>query len=101
MRFGLTQVSTQLSEHLEKTKASESASGRVTRSTSQVIRDLNYTIPKINQASEVQSTSTEEDSAKEDNNEKPTMEIDDEGFKIPQRLSILPKRNWTLKVIRK
>ncbi len=96
-KFGLTQVPTQLSEHLEKTKTSEAESGRVTRSASQVLRNLNYTIPKIDPASELQSTSKEEDSMKEDEDRKPLVEIDYEGFKILQGIA----HNTKKRVIRK
>ncbi len=37
MKFGLTQVSRQLSEHLEQTKASADQGGRITRSAAQVL----------------------------------------------------------------
>ncbi len=37
MKFGLTQVSRQLSQHLEQTKASADQGGRITRSAAQVL----------------------------------------------------------------
>ncbi len=81
-------MSPQLSQHLEQTKASAHQGGRVTRSAAQVLKELNYTIPKIDYSSEVQSSSKDYDSTKEDDNdEEPKVEIDEEGFKIPQGTS--------------
>ncbi len=47
-------------------------------SAAQALKGLNYTI---------QSTSKDYDSAKEDDDKKATVKIDDEGFKIPQRIA--------------
>ncbi len=52
-KFGLSQVATQLSKHLEQTKTSTDQSGRVTRSAAQVLKDLNYTIPRLDPASDI------------------------------------------------
>ncbi len=52
------------------------------------MKELNYTIPKIDSTYDVQSSSKDYDSTKEDDNEeKPYVEIDDEGFKILQGTS--------------
>ncbi len=48
------------------------------------MKDLKYTIPRLDPASNVQSTSKEETTKKADDEEKPKAETDDEGFKIPQ-----------------
>ncbi len=99
-KFGLTQVSTQLSQHLEQTKATVHQGGRVTWSTAQVLKKLNYTIPKIDSASDIQSSSKDYDSTKEDeDDEKPKVEIDDDRFKIPQGTSHCNKRNWRLTIV--
>ncbi len=83
-KFGQTQISTQMSEYLEKTKALATDAGRTTQSAAQVLKGLNYTIPKKDPASDVQSTSKDYDSTKEDNDVKAKVEIDNEGFKILQ-----------------
>ncbi len=88
MKFGLTQVSTQLLQHLEQTKASADQGGRVTQSAAQVLKELNYTIPTIDSASDIQSSSKYYDSMKEaDDDEKPKVEIDDKGLQILQGTS--------------
>ncbi len=88
MKFVLTQVLTQLSQHLEQTKASADQGGRVIRSTAQVLKELNYTIPKIDSAYDFQSSSKDYDSTKEDDDdEKPKVKTDDKWFKIPQGTS--------------
>ncbi len=56
----------------------------VTLSAAQVMMDLKYTIPRINTASNVQSTLKEDITKKADDEEKPKAETDDEGFKIVQ-----------------
>ncbi len=92
-KFGLSQVSTQLSKHLEQTKTSTDYGGRVSRSAAQVLKDLNYTIPRIDPASDIQSSSKDYDTTKDSNgDEKPKVEIDDEGFKIPQGTSHRDKK---------
>ncbi len=83
-KFGQTQVKTQLFAYLEKTKAKAAGAGTTTVSAAQVLKGLNYTIPKKDPASNVQSTSKDYDSTKEDDDEKANMKIDYEGFKIPQ-----------------
>ncbi len=55
-------------------------------SATQVLKGLNYIIPKKDPASNVQSTSKDYDSMKEDNNEKAKVKID-EGFKIRQGIA--------------
>ncbi len=88
MKFGLTQVLIQLSKHLEQTKASVDQGCSVTRSAAQDLTSLNYTIPKIDSASDIQSSSKDYDSTKEDDcDEKSKVEIDNEGFKILQGTS--------------
>ncbi len=87
-----TMKSTQRSKHLEQTKASAAQGGRVTRSTPQVLKELNYTIPKIDSASDIKSSSKDYDSTKKDDgDEKPKVEID-ERFKIPQGTSYCNKK---------
>ncbi len=88
VKFGLIQVLTQLLEHLEQTKSSSTdQSSWVTRSAAQVLKDLHYTIPRLNPASDVGSTSKEETMTKADDEDKQKVEIDGEGFKIPQRIA--------------
>ncbi len=88
MKFGLSQVLTQLSEHVEQTKASATnLGGRVTQSAAQIMNELNYTIPIKDPASDVESSSKDYDSMKEDDDEIQKIEIDNEGFKIPQGTS--------------
>ncbi len=73
---------------MEQTKTSTDQSGRVTRSAAQVLKDLNYTIPRIDPTSDIQSSLKDYDMTKDsDGDEKPKVEIDDEGFKIPQGTS--------------
>ncbi len=79
---------TQLSEHLELTKSlMTDYSSWVTRSAAQVMKDLKCTIPRLDSASDVQSTSKEEATTKADDKEKHKVETDDEGFKIPQGIA--------------
>ncbi len=59
-------MSTQLSEHLQRAQASSSTanaltdlSSMVTRSAAQVLKDFNYTIPKVNPVAAVKATSKE------------------------------------------
>ncbi len=85
--FGQTKKQTQLSTHLEKAGAS-----KTTLSAAQALKGLNYTILKKDPASNVQSTSKDYDSAKEDDDEKATVKIDDEGFKIPQGIAHRKKK---------
>ncbi len=86
-KFGQTQVQTQLSTYLEKAQTRVAGASKTTVSATQVLKWLNYTIPKKDPASNVQSTSKDYDSAKEDDNEKAKLKIDDEGFKIPQGIT--------------
>ncbi len=44
---------------------------------------MGFTIPKKDPASNLQSTSKDYDSSKEDDDEKAPAKFDDEGFKIP------------------
>ncbi len=85
--FGQTQVQTQLSAFLEKAKAKTAGAGTTTVSATQVLKGLNYTIPKKDPTSNVQSTSKDYGSMKEDDGEKANVKIDDEGFKIPQGIA--------------
>ncbi len=48
------------------------------------MKDLKYTIPRLDLTSDIQSISKEEATTKADNEEKHKVETDDEGFKIPQ-----------------
>ncbi len=83
-KFGQTQVQTQLSTYLEKALTRVAGTSKTTVYAAQVHKGLNYTIPKKDPASNIQSTTKDYDSAKEDNDEKAKVKIDDEGFKIPQ-----------------
>ncbi len=56
-------------------------------SATQILKGLNYTIMKKDPASNVQSTSKEYDSTKEDDDEKVKVKIDNERFKIPQGIA--------------
>ncbi len=47
------------------------------------MKDLKYTIARLDPASNVQSTSKEETMKKADNEENHKAETDDEGFKVP------------------
>ncbi len=78
-KCGLSQVSTQLSKHLEQTKTSTAHGGRVTLIAAQVLKDLNYTIPRLDHKSDILSSSKDYDTTK--------VEIDDKGFKIQQGTS--------------
>ncbi len=91
-KFGQTQVQTQLSAYLEKVKAKAAGAGTTTVSAAQVLKGLNYKIPKKDPASNVQSTSKNYDSMKEDDNEKANVKIDDEGFKVPQGIAHYKKK---------
>ncbi len=85
LKFGLSQVPTQSPEHLQLTMSSSTdQNSRVTRSAAQVMKELNYTIPRINPASDIQSSSKEEATMMYDDEYRQKVEIDDEGFKIPQ-----------------
>ncbi len=53
---------------------------------------LNYTIPKKYPSSNVQPTSKDYDSAKEDDEEKAKVKNDDNGFKIPQGIAHRKKK---------
>ncbi len=48
------------------------------------MKELNYTIPRINPVSDIQSISKEDATMKDDDEDKQKVEIDDEGFKILQ-----------------
>ncbi len=91
-KFGQTQVQTQLSAYLEKVQTIVAGASKTTVSAAQVLKGLNYTIPKKDPASNFQSTSKDYDSGKEDNDEKATVTIDDEGFKIPQGIAHRKKK---------
>ncbi len=57
-----------------------------------MLKWLNYTILKKDPASNVQSTSKDYDSVKEDDDEKAKVKIDDEGFKIPKGIAHRKKK---------
>ncbi len=76
---------TQLSEHLQLTKSSSTDhNSRITQSAAQVMKELNYTILRINPASDIQSSLKEEAMTKDDDKDKQKVEIDDRAFKILQ-----------------
>ncbi len=81
-KFSQTQIQTQLSAYLVKAKAKAAGVGTTTVSAAQVLKGLNFTIPKKDPASNVQSTSKDYDLMKEDDDEKANVKINDEGFKI-------------------
>ncbi len=78
-KFGMNQVQTQLSEFIQNTLSDPdiliytTISRPITRSAAQVMKDLKYIIPKIDQASNVQSTTKEETMKKADDGEKPRI----------------------------
>ncbi len=90
--FGQTKVQTQLSAHLEKAKTIVAGASKTTVSAALALKGLNYTILKKDPGSNVQSTSKDFDSVKEDNNKQATVKIDDEGFKIPQGIAHQKKK---------
>ncbi len=90
--FGQTKVQTQLSVHLEKVQTIVAGASKTTVSGAQELKGLNFTIPKTDLASNVQSTSKDYDLAKEDDDEKATVKIADEGFKIPQGIAHRKKK---------
>ncbi len=99
-KFGLTQVSTQLSKHLEKTKNSTDEGGRVTRSASQVLMELNYTIPRKDPTSDTQSSSKDYDTMKDsDSNEKPRWKLMTKGLRFCKEHLMVIKRNWKLTIV--
>ncbi len=91
-KFGQTQVQTQLSAYLEKAKALAAGTDKTTLSASQVMKGMNYSIPKKEPASNIQSTSKEVDSTEGDDDEKVKVKTDDEGFKIPQGITHCKKK---------
>ncbi len=76
-KFGQNQLQIELSEYLEKAQTLASEAGKTTVSATQVQKGLNYTIPKKDPASNVQSTSKDYDLNKEEDNEKTKVKIDD------------------------
>ncbi len=76
-KFGQNQLQTRLSAYLEKAQTLASGAGKTTVSATQVLKGLNYTIPKKDLASNVQSTSKDYDSTKEEDDEKSKFKIDD------------------------
>ncbi len=86
-KFGQNQLQTRLYAYLEKAQTIASGAGKTTVSATQVLKGLNYTITKKDSASNVQSTSKDYDSTKEDDEKKAKVKIDDEGFKIPQGIA--------------
>ncbi len=91
-KFHQNQLQTRLSEYLEKVQTLASGAGKTTLSATQVLKGLNYTIPKKDLASNAQSTSKDYDSTKEEDDEKAKVKIDDEGFKIPQGIAHRKKK---------
>ncbi len=91
-KFCQTKIQTQLSTYLEKAQTIVEGASKITVSSAQAFKGLNYTIQKKNPASNVQSTSKDYDSAKEDDEEKVTVKIDDEVFKIPQGIAHCKKK---------
>ncbi len=79
-KFGQNQLQKQLYAYLEKALTLASGAGKTTVSATQVLKGLNYTFPKKDQASNVQSTSNDYDSTKEEDDEKAKVKIDEEGF---------------------
>ncbi len=77
---------------MEKAQTIVAGASKTTVSAAQVLKGLNYTIPKKDPASNVQSTSKGYDSAKEDDDEKAKVKIDDDGFKIPQGIAHRKKK---------
>ncbi len=77
-KFGQNQLQTGLSAYLEKDQTIASGAGKTTMSATQVLKGLNYTIPKKDPASNVQSTLKDYDSAKEDDDEKAKVKIEKE-----------------------
>ncbi len=92
-KFWLSQVQTQLSDYIQSTLSllnkltSTQTSRTITRSAIQVLKDLKYTIPRLDPASGIQSTSKEKTTTKADNEGKQKAEVDYEGFKIPQGIA--------------
>ncbi len=89
----LSQVQTLLSEYIQSTLSlldkltSTQTSRPVIRSAIQILKDLKYTIPRLDPASDIQSTSRENTMTKADDEEKQKAEVDDKGFKIPQGIA--------------
>ncbi len=94
-KFGQTQVQTQLSVYLEKAQTIVAGASKTTVSAAQALKGLNYTIPKKDPAFNIQSTSKDYDSAKEDDDEKTTVKMT-KGLRFPRESSIVRKRSLTL-----
>ncbi len=84
-KFGQTQVQTKLSEYLEKVQTLATGSGNTSVSAAQVLKG--FTILKKDPASNVQSTSKDDKSSKENDDEKAPAKFDNKGFKIPQGIA--------------
>ncbi len=91
LNFGVKQVSTQLSEHLQNAQPSSSdaiapteLSSRITRSAAQVMKDLNYRITRVNPTAVVKADSQEQAKMKSDDEQKHKVELDEDSFKIQQ-----------------
>ncbi len=65
------------------------------------MKDLKYTIPILDPATDVQSASKEETTTKADLEDKQKVEIDDKGFKIPQGNAHLNKKKHEADYCRK
>ncbi len=106
-KFGLEKVQILLAEYIQSklavfdvTPPSE-VSKPVTRSALQVVRDLKYRIPKKVPASDGQSYSQDKAMTKADDEEMQQVEVDDEGFKIPQGIAHLKKKKLDAEAHRK
>ncbi len=95
-KFGQNQLQTRLSAYLEKAQTLASGEGKTTLSATQVLNRLNYTIPKKDPASNIQSTSKDYDSTKEEDDEKAKVKLTTKGLRFLRESSIVRKRNWTL-----
>ncbi len=91
VNLSASQVSTQLSEYLQRAHTSSSTanaptdqSSIVIRSAAQVMQELNYTIPRVNPAATVKAKLKELAETKSEDEQKQKVEIDEDGFKIPQ-----------------
>ncbi len=55
-----------------------------TRSAAQVLQDLNYKVPRVKPVIVTETISKEDAKAKTDDEQKQKVELDEDGFKIPQ-----------------
>ncbi len=87
MNFSASQLSTQLSEHLQRSQtssitaiASTYQSSMVTQSSAQLMKDLNYTILRVNSTSTVKAKLKELTETKSDDEQKTKVKIDGNVF---------------------